>query len=287
MNWAEWTEKHRGFVNGLLWFAAAVLALAALAFTDPGSSAPLVGTLDTQAGPVAFQFARSGTMGSGLPVILVSPVPSGVSGNVRYRLAGSNSAWKTMPLTAQTFEFPGQGGKRSVVGVGALLPSPVERGATYEYFVEVSDVYATPFSATGTKPISARFGLAMPWWLALIGWLAAFSAMLFAARSVLEALRADGEWEWMLWATVAALLISTFVVQPLLGLYEYRSVWNGIGWASAKVLLEIAVWLVAAWLNTRERNRASVFAAGAVTLLVTVVPQSLFGSGYRFYGDSG
>lgn len=291
--WSEWSERHPAAVSAMLWAIAALLTLATFTYQDKtGPTEPLTGTVVTGAGPVTFEFLRSETIGTDLSVILVGPVPSGVGGYVRYRRYKSNDAWRTTPLTAQTFTFSRRGSSATIDGVGAKLPSLHERAGKYEYFVFVSDGTSKPFSVTGKKAILARYKAPVPTPVLLVHILVIFLSMCFAIRTVFEAMRRHGEWEWLIWATIASLVVGAFILGPLVQWYAFGVLWSGIpfgwDWTDNKVLLELIAWGVAAWLNRGgSRNRASVFAAGAVTLLVYFIPHSVFGSEYNYVKGAG
>ncbi len=121
--------------------------------------------------------------------------------------------------------------------------------------------------------------------------LAIFASMTFALRTVLETL-IDGNYKWMLWATIVSLLLGGFVLGPLVQWYAFGVWWSsvpfGYDWTDNKVLVELMFWLVAAFLNRgQRRNRWSVYVAGVVTLIVYFIPHSLFGSEYNYTTGTG
>lgn len=282
------SERRPVLVGAILWAIAAVLTLATFTYQDKtGPTQPLTGAVQTGAGPVSFEFLRSETIGTPLSVVLVGPVPSGVTGFVRYRRYMSNDQWRQVPMTAQTFVFSRRGSKTTIEGVGVRLPSLHERAGKYEYLVYVSDGISKPFSVTGKKPIFARYQAPVPNWVLIIHIVVIFASMLFALRTVLEAMLPDGDWEWLIWATIASLVLGAFVLGPLVQWYAFGVWWSGIpfgwDWTDNKVLLELLAWGVAAYLNSAgRRSRASVFVAGGITLLVYFIPHSLFGSEYNY-----
>ncbi|HCV41957.1 MAG TPA: hypothetical protein DGH68_00620, partial [Bacteroidetes bacterium] len=70
----------------ILWIAAVLLTLGCLTYQDrTGPTYPLEGNFQTDKGMVHFKFLRSETIGNSLNIMLADPVPSGVSGYVKYR----------------------------------------------------------------------------------------------------------------------------------------------------------------------------------------------------------
>jgi hypothetical protein len=118
-----------------------------------------------------------------------------------------------------------------------------------------------------------------------------FLAMVIAIRTLLEAL-VNGRYDRLIWATVISLLIGGFVLGPLVQWYAFGVWWSGIpfgyDWTDNKVLVELAFWVAALYLNRRERrHRASVIVAGIMTLVVYFIPHSVFGSEYDYRTGAG
>jgi hypothetical protein len=171
------------------------------------------------------------------------------------------------------------------------LPGLKERAGKYEYFVYVLDGIHPPVSITGEQAIYARYKADVPIGVLAIHILVIFASMLFALRTVFEAI-IDGQFNWMLWGTLISLLLGAFVLGPLVQWYAFGVWWSGIpfgfDWTDNKVLLELVFWLAAIFLNRgQRRNRQSIYAAGLVTLLVYFIPHSIFGSEYNYRTGSG
>ncbi|NIV40584.1 MAG: hypothetical protein GWN58_67660, partial [Anaerolineae bacterium] len=73
-----------------------------------------------------------------------------------------------------------------------------------EYLVYVEDGKGEPVSVTGEKAIYARYKADVPTWAFMLHILAIFASMIFALRTVFEAL-IDGKYKWMMWTTIASL----------------------------------------------------------------------------------
>lgn len=276
----------------LLWILAGVFTIACFMYQDKtGPTYPLEGTLDTELGAVHFKFLRSETIGTDLKIMLLDPVPEGVIGQVQYRRYKSDDEWATIPMEAGKFEFSRRGTTEVVDGFGAELPFLKERAGKYEYFVFIDDGSGEPTSVTGDKAIYARYKDEVPGWALLLHILAIFASMTIAIRTTLEAL-IDGNFKWMIKASIISLIIGAFILGPLVQWYAFGVWWSGIpfgyDWTDNKVLLELLFWIIAAYMNRGAlRNRKSVYLAGFVTLLVYFIPHSIFGSEYDYRTGTG
>ncbi len=285
----EFARRRPVLTNVILWVLAIVITLACVAWQDTtGPTYPLSGTVSTAKGPVSFEFLRSETIGTDLKVMLVEPVPAGVTGYVKFRRYTSNEAWKELPLTSGEFTYSRRGNVETRKGFGAELPSLKERAGKYEYFVYLDDGAGKPFSVTGGKPILARYKGEVPMTVLAIHILTIFLSMAFAVRTTLEA-AIDGTFKWMIWATIVSFVLGAFVLGPLVQWYAFRVWWSGFplggDWTDNKVVVELLAWLVAAAFNLgKRRNRWVVLGAGLVTLAVYFIPHSIFGSEYNYGG---
>ena len=288
----RFAEDRPRAASALLWLAAFALTLGAFTHQDrTGPTYPLEGELETVAGPVRFKFVRSETIGSDLPVILVDPVPAGITGRVEYRRFKSHDDWTVVPMKAGDFEFSRRGRSSSISGVGAALPSLNQRAGKYEFFVLVDDGTGRSRSVTGDRPVHARYKAPVPVWALITHIFVIFASMTFAIRAVLEAI-VDGNFGWMLKATIISLILGAFVLGPLAQWYAFGVWWAGVpfgyDWTDNKVLVSLVAWGIAAFLNRGGRkNRAAVLAAGMVTLLVYFIPHSVFGSEFDYRTGKG
>jgi hypothetical protein len=278
----------------LLWLAAAGLTVACFVFQNrTGPTYPLEGTVDTARGPVRFKFLRSEEIGTPLQLMLLEPVPAGVTGRVRWRRYKSHDEWRETAMAAGTFRFTRRGAADEVRGVGARLPSLPERAGKYELYVDLDDG-SGPRSVTGERPIFARYKAPVPAAVLLPHILVVFLSMLLAVRTGLEVL-AGGGVRRLLPATIGSLLLGAFVLGPLVQWYAFGVWWSGFpfgyDWTDNKVVVELAAWVLAGAVLLRSgearRVRAAVVLALAVTLAVYFIPHSIFGSEYDYTRGAG
>jgi hypothetical protein len=203
----------------------------------------------------------------------------------------SDDEWSSTPMHRGAFELSRRGRFETVEGVGATLPSLNERAGKYEFFVYIDDGDGEPVSITGEAPIYARYKAHVPGPSLIAHILIIFASMIIAIRTVLEAL-VNGNFRWMIWATLVSLLLGGFVFGPLVQWHAFGVWWSGvpygIDWTDNKVLVGLVFWLIAAFLNRGGRRcRGAVYLAGVVTLLVYFIPHSIFGSEFDYRIGSG
>ncbi|MFH1754343.1 MAG: hypothetical protein ABIA59_01455 [Candidatus Latescibacterota bacterium] len=288
----EFSKQRPVLTSVILWVLSGLITLACFTFQNrTGPTQPLIGDFQTAVGTVHFTFLRSETIGTDLNIMLLQPVPEGITCQIRYRRFKSNDEWSVVSMQPGTFEFSRRGVTESVDGMGAGLPSLEERAGKYEYFVNIDDGIGEPVSVTGEKPIYARYKAGVPVWVLLLHIFIIFVSMMFAIRTVFETL-IDGRYKWMLWATILLLLLGAFVLGPFVQWYAFGVWWSGVplgyDWTDNKVLVELVFWLFALLMNWGgRRRRGPVYLAGIVTLVVFFVPHSLFGSEYDYRTGTG
>ncbi len=276
----------------IFWVLAVLITIVCLSYQDKtGPTYPLEGKFETNSGTVNFKFLRSENIGTDLKIMLIDPVPEGVTGHVKYRRYKSNDDWSVAEMESGVYEFRRRWETESVQGTGAELPGLQERAGKYEFFVFITDHEEEPVSITGDTPIFARYKASVPGWVLFIHVLVIFISMAFAIRTVLEAL-VNGNYKWMIWGTLISFILGGFVFGPMVQYYAFGVYWSGIpfghDWTDNKVVVELLFWVVAAYLNRGDRrNRWSVYFAGIATLLVYFIPHSIFGSEYNYQTGTG
>ncbi len=292
MTLTEFRTRNPRLTGIALWAVAVVATIACFTYQDKtGPTYPLEGDFDTAHGPVQFKVLRSETIGSDLAVMLLDPVPDGVTGFVRYRRFKSDDEWSVAMMEAGEFQFARRGRTGSERGVGAMLPSLEKRAGKYEFYVFVDDAEGEPVSITGTDPIFARYKGHVPRIPLLVHILVVFASMALAIRTVLAA-AVGGHIKSLLWWTIGSLLLGAFVLGPIVQWYAFGVLWAGFpfgyDWTDNKVLVELVFWLFAAFRNRGERRDSlSVYLAGVATLVAYFIPHSVFGSEFNYQTGTG
>ncbi len=278
--------------NISLWILAIIITLICLFFQDKtGPTYPLEGSFTSGESKIHYKFLRSENIGTDLKVMFSYPLPEDFTAYVKYRRYQSHDDWKQVEMQAGSFEFKRRWETESLVGIAAELPYLDEKAGKYEYFVYYSVDGQDAVSITGEQAIYARYKAEVPGLVLLIHVLLIFLSMIFAIRTVLEAL-VNGRFRWMIWATLISLLLGGFIMGPMVQKYAFGVIWSGFpfghDWTDNKVVFELIFWVFAAYMNRgSRRNRWSVYFAGIATLLVYFIPHSIFGSEYNYITESG
>ena len=142
---------------------AIVLTLVTFLYQDStGPTEPIKRDFKTARGVVHTDFIRSENIGTDLTVMLLDPVPQGVTAQVKYRRYASADEYKTLPMAQMVATTERRGSTENVSGIGVRLPSLHERAGKYQYYVYISDGTGAPVSITGDAPIFARYKAAVP-----------------------------------------------------------------------------------------------------------------------------
>jgi hypothetical protein len=282
-----WAQQHPRRASALMWALTAACVVATYLWQDrTGPTSPVRGTVATAKGPVSFEFLRSTTIETPLEVMLVGPVPDGVTAFVRYRRYTSADPWADLPLKTGDFTYTRRGVTTKRTGMGASLPGLPERAGKYEYFVWIDDGSGKPFSVTGEKAVMARFKGGVPTPVLIVHVVVIFLSMAVAVRTTLAAV-VGMPFRRLMWATIASLGLGGFVLGPIVQWYAFGVWWSGIpvgtDWTDNKVVVELAAWLLAAWANRGSRTRRwPIVLAGIATLAVYLIPHSVFGSEFNY-----
>ena len=106
----NFAERKPKLSSILLWALAVIITLVCFTYQDKtGPTYPLEGDFQTAQGAVHFKFLRSETIGTDLKIMLLDPVPAGVTGYVEYRRYKSNDEWDAMVMEPGSFEFSRRG----------------------------------------------------------------------------------------------------------------------------------------------------------------------------------
>ena len=144
----------------------------------------------------------------------------GLNGYVQFKRYKSDDDWSFRSMEPGSFSFSRRGKTESVKGLGAELPRLKERAGKYEYYALLGERRGDALSVTGDRPIYARYKAPVPFWALVVHIAVIFASMVIAIRTTLEAL-VDGNFKWMLWATIVSLLLGGFVKMATSGMLMF------------------------------------------------------------------
>ena len=113
--------------------------------------------------------------------------------------------------------------------------------------------------------------------------IAMFGAMFLSARTGLECLGKEPKLKKPIYWTLGFLFIGGFILGPAVQLYAFDAWWTGWPYGTDltdnKTAIAFLAWIIAAIAHRKSRRiRAWVLGAAIVTLIVYLIPHSLFGS---------
>ncbi|MDC7231779.1 MAG: hypothetical protein PQJ58_00985 [Spirochaetales bacterium] len=247
---------------------------------------------------VTGELIRSKVIGRDLVIAL--DTAASVTGYVEYRRVDSDDQWTTVQMDRRILKPAGHGGKSREAGkemLAASLPSLDKMAGKYMYLIHL-DNRGESLVITDRKgnPLISRYRGSVPAWVLIPHILFIMLSMLLGVRAALEVLSRSGDAIPLMWFTIVTLILGGFVFGPLMQYYAFGVLWSGIplGWdlTDNKVVLELIVWLVAVYCNTGKRKGSpwssrSIAFAGILTILIYLIPHSLFGSAYNYSTGSG
>jgi hypothetical protein len=252
----------------LFWFAAVVITLVSAVYqrmTGPTYPARVKAVVEGRT--VRFRLPRSAVSTANAAVELA--VPSPVEGYIEYTRYRANEPWTREPLVRSGEKLLGFLPKQPAAGKLAYRVHLVAGG---------SDT-----ALGGENPLVVRFKDPVPFWLLIVHVIVMFTGMLFAAAAGLAALdRKRNPRHFVLWAA-GLIFLGGFVLGPLVQKCAFGVFWSGfpIGTdlTDSKSLIMFLFWILALIAGRKGRPaRAVVLAASVVTLVIYLIPHSLFGS---------
>jgi hypothetical protein len=254
--------------KGLFWLLAIVITLGAAVYQRmTGPTYDLRGKADIGGIEVAFRLPRSAeTIGDAEVAV---PVPPQVKGWLDWKRFKTDDNWTRVPLVRDEGRL-----------VGRLPAQPAAGKLAYKVFL-TGGYLLTPLS--GDAPVVIRFKDPVPGWLTFLHVAVMFAGMLTATAAGLAALdRKRNPRRFVLW-TVPLLFVGGFVLGPLMQKFAFGVAWSGFPFGTDltdnKTLIAFLFWIVALVAGRKGKPaRPFVIAASLVTLLIFLIPHSLFGS---------
>ena len=165
-------------------------------------------------------------------------------------------------------------------GLAASVPPQPEAGKL-QYYFEITDSNGTK-TYLEDNPIVVRFKGGVPAWAMIPHILIMFIAMLFSTLAGILAIVKNPL--FIRYATWTLILFTAggLILGPVVQWYAFGDLWTGIpfGWdlTDNKTLIALIFWILAVFMNRKEKKPAYVILASVMLLLVYSIPHSLFGS---------
>jgi hypothetical protein len=186
----------------------------------------------------------------------------------KYYPPEKGEAWKELNFT------------RKEEGLSTKLPNQPPAGKLmYKISIEDSSNKLQLFEK---KPIVIRYKGAVPDWILVLHVVFIFAAMLFSNTAGLFA--AFKLPKFRLHTSIAfwLFIIGGMILGPVVQKYAFNEYWAGVpfGWdlTDNKMLIAMVLWLAAFLANRKKARPALTIAAAVVTLIIFLIPHSMFGS---------
>ncbi len=257
----------------LLWLAAIALTVGSAAWQRrTGPTYPVRGTATLGGESIPYRLLRSQNTGEALPVRIRAS--AAVTGEVLWRRYPSDEVLRRQELVRHgeelTFDLPAQ------PPAGKL-----------EYFVHLTNglesVELPPQTVAPRKGAVARFKGAVPAWVLTPHIAAMFFGMLFSNAAALSAMARRDQARRQAWVAFVLLAVGGLLLGPAVQKYAFDAWWTGCPFGhdltDNKTAVAVLAWGIALLRARGGRPaRVAMVIAALVTLVVFVVPHSMFGS---------
>lgn len=259
------------------WFAAVVITLAAVLFQrQTGPTYPKKVSIQIDDTTFArVNLPRSHYINEELRLEL-PPLSWDWTASLYYRPYPSDTAWILNPPF-----WPEDG-----VFV-SYLPAVAQKAAKLEYYIELENAFAGKrVLLPEDKPVIIRYKGETPAWALLPHIILIFIALIFSSLTGLMAAFNHQQFkQWGLF-TLIFIFLGGLIFGPIVQKFAFDHFWTGFpfgyDFTDNKTLIMFVVWGIAVLVNMRKEYRwLSVFAA-AITILVYLIPHSLWGSEFNY-----
>lgn len=263
----------RRWVAPVLWIVAFILmGMSAVYQRLTGPTNPLRGSYAVNGEQFRHKLLRSGTSGKDAAITLPDPGP-GVAGRLFYKRHKTADRFTAVVMQVEIGKLAG------------LLPTQPMAGKL-AYYIELYDG-ADRVRLPQSGEVVIRFKGAVPLWALAPHVFFIFFAVLWAFRTLFEAVLNRGAVRALAWTTFILMFVGGLIFGPVVQYYAFGEAWTGVpfGWdlTDNKTLLMWLCWLVAVIASgvrgpLKRRARWVSVAAGVITVLIYLIPHSMFGS---------
>ena len=248
------------------WVLAFVLTVVIFGYQRmTGPTYPVKGKEILKDKEISYLLIRSHTEFQSMPVV-IKAVDQGVTAFLNYKRYKTEDEWTEVEMKRQgdtlVAEIPGQ---------------PTAGKVEYSIRVHIDQ---ENFVLNKGRSVVARFRGEVPSvWLILHIVFMVFG-MIFAMRTLIEALRKEGNFSWMVNWTLGIVFIGGMILGPIVQKYTFGDFWTGFPFGfdltDNKVLIGVICWIAAFFL--KKKSKWWVVAAAAVMILIYLIPHSVLGS---------
>ncbi len=256
------------WISVLLWVLAFVLTLAIAVYQRlTGPTHPVIGSETIKEKEISYRLLRSFTAFEKLPVkIKVTGNDESVKAWLDYKRYKTNDKWTEKEMTREGEFFTGE------------VPGQPAAGKV-EYTIRL-EMDGENVLVNKGKSIVARFKGKVPTVLLITHVVFMFLSILFALRTGMETLRKEGNYFWLVNATLVFVFIGGMILGPVVQKFAFGDLWTGIPFGidltDNKTLIAFIFWLLA--FLFKKKSKWWVLAATVIMIVVYLIPHSVLGS---------
>jgi hypothetical protein len=260
----------------VLWLLAVVLTLASAVYQRlTGPTHPLRGKTKIAGQEISYRLIRTWGGEGGAEVRIPAPL-TGMRGEIAWKRYKTRDEFTRAPMRRESNEL-----------VGLLPHQPPAGKLLYRILLDTGKGEEVERVWIGGAGVVIRFKGAVPDAVLMVHVAAMFAAMLLATRSGLEVLSPQPRFSGLIAATLACFTVGGMVLGPIVQKYAFGAYWTGWPFGTDltdnKTAVAWLLWVVAFVISRRGGNVARwVLAAAAATLLIYLIPHSMFGSELKY-----
>ena len=250
----------------LLWILAFILTVIIFVYQRiTGPTYPVIGSETIQGKEISYHLSRSYSEYKNMPVTVSAPDHE-ITAYLDYKRYKTDDDWNEVEMVREgdtlKAEIPGQ---------------PTAGKVEYTIRVNIGD---DNFILNNGKSIVARFKKDVPAVFLILHIIFMFFAIIFALRTLMEALRREGNYSWLVNWTLAIVFIGGMILGPIVQHYAFGDLWTGFPFGfdltDNKVLIAVICWVAAFFL--KKKSKWWVVVAAVVMIAIYLVPHSVLGS---------
>ncbi len=258
--------------KALLWLLAIIITLSSAVYQRmTGPTYPFRGKTVFLGKEIKFKLPRSAEATGSCQVTVNLPdnLAGQVQGFLQFKRHKSDNPWNILAMKQEEGRLVG------------FLPKQPPAGKL-EYFVHLVSGLQE-ISLTGEKPVIIRFKGRVAPGILIAHVIVMFLAMLLAVRSGLAALNKKEDPTRLTKWTAVLFFIGGFILGAIVQKMAFGVFWSGFPLGTdltdTKTLVAMLAWIAALASGRRTQpKRGWVLAASIITLLIYLIPHSLFGS---------
>lgn len=260
----------------VLWLLALLITAASAVYQRmTGPSHPKRGKTSIAGQEIRYRLIRSWDGAGGAEVRLPVPAPQ-VRGTLLWKRFKTKDEWASVPMSHHNGEL-----------AGTLPHQPPAGKLQYRVLLEAGGPLERERVWLGADGVVIRYRGAVPLPILITHVIAMFAAMLCAVRAGLEVVAEKPAFAGIVAATLICFTLGGMILGPIVQKYAFGAYWTG--WPFGADLTDnktAFAWLawIAAYIAQRRSAQAArwILFASACTLLVYLIPHSLFGSELKY-----